>query len=291
MLSYSKKHLRFIFRLSVGLFQSNNTNTLELFGFRATANIEMAGGAAFTTAVCQIYGVTQEDMNDVTTLMWTKNLLNKITMEIYAIDENDSYTSLVFAGDIVQAWGYYQNMPDVYLYVQAQGAYYDAVTPMPVTSYQGSIDVAAAIQKIAEQMGYNFENNGVVAKISNLYAWDSGINQIRSIAIAAGIDMYFDNQTIAICNAGQPRHGYEVVISSQNGMIGYPTFDGIGVDINVLFNPAVYWGGELILETDIIRARGRWTITSMSHYLQSEFPNGQWSTAIRGSKSGLAITN
>jgi hypothetical protein len=48
--------------------------------------------------------------------------------------------TLVFYGDITTAWGNYQQMPDVFLQIQAAGGYINKLTPVPPTSYQGGVD-------------------------------------------------------------------------------------------------------------------------------------------------------
>lgn len=290
MLSYSKKQLKIIITLAKETFRSTGTNTIILDRFRASVDIEKAGGTQFSTAVCKIYGVSQDDMNDITTVMWTRNLLNQNTIEIYAIDDTNNYQTMVFAGDIIQALGYYQEMPNVYLAINAQGSFYNALKPYPPTSYQGSVDVATAISKIATSLGYHFENNGVNARINNLYAWNTGIEQIKAIAAAAGIDIYFDDKTIAICPAGKPRTNYVVTVSRTSGMITYPTIDGIGINLYTLFDPLITFGGRVQVESDVTRANAEWLISSLSHYLESETPDGAWFTFIRGSYHGFAIT-
>ncbi len=291
MPSFSKKQIKFIIRLAENIFTSNKTNTLEISGLRSNVDVINAGGAQFSCSVCQIFGVKQEDMNDVTTLMWTRNLVNQNTIEIYAIDDAGTYETLVFKGDIINAFGYYQTMPDVYLYIQAQGAYYNSLKPYPVTTFKGSADVATVIGQIAKSLGYNFENNNVTIKINNLYVANTGIEQIKSIAIAAGIDLYIDNNTIAICNPGFPRENFVAEINKNTGMIGYPTFDGLGVIVQTLFNPLVTYGGKIKVQSDIIRANGEWVASSISYSLSSVTPNGNFFTMIRGAKLGTAIYN
>jgi len=291
MPSYSKKQLKFIIKLSDAVFEDSGKNTIELTGLRANVEITKAGGAQFSCACCQIFGVPQEDMNDITTLMWTKDLLNKKIIEIYAVDDDNQYETLVFAGDIINAFGFYQAMPDVYLYIQSQSAYYDTLKFYAPTTYRGSIDAATVIGQISKNLGYNFENNGVTAKINNLYAANTGIEQIKAIAVAAGIDLYFDDGTIAICNPNSPRRNYVVEINQSSGMIGYPTFDGVGVLVQTLFNPLITFGGQINISSDIPRANGEWTATSIAHSLNSILPNGAFFSMVRGSISGFAITN
>jgi len=73
-------------------------------------------------------------------------------------------------------------------------------------------------------------------------------------------------------------------------LVGYPTFDGVGVNFQALFNPAVTFGGSIKLETDVQQAAGEWVVTSVSHRLECERPVGAWFSSIRGNANGLAVT-
>jgi hypothetical protein len=114
-------------------------------------------------------------------------------------------------------------------------------------------------------------------------------DQALEIAKAADIDLYIDDEILAITPRYMPRNGDIPLISAKSGMIGYPTFDGIGVNTAIMFNPAVKFGGQIKIETEIPHAAGQWTVVSLAHRLESEKPNGLWQTQIRGSLNGFAI--
>jgi hypothetical protein len=59
----NKKALRFIITLGTGKFGSSNNNQITLQGFRATVDIDKAGGTQMGTLKAQIFGVSQSDMN------------------------------------------------------------------------------------------------------------------------------------------------------------------------------------------------------------------------------------
>lgn len=101
--------------------------------------------------------------------------------------------------------------------------------------------------------------------------------------------MYIDDKILAITNKYAPRKGFIPEISPQSGLIGYPTFDAIGVNFQTLFNPSVTFGGSIKLKTDIKKAEGEWVVVSVAHKLESEKPGGAWFSTIRGSQYGFAI--
>ena len=77
-----KKALRFVITLGTGKFGSSNNDTITLQGFRASADIDKAGGMMMGTLRAKIYGVKQADMNSVTTLQWKPGTLIPNTVEV-----------------------------------------------------------------------------------------------------------------------------------------------------------------------------------------------------------------
>jgi hypothetical protein len=286
----NKKALKFILTLGTGKFGSSDNDTLILEGFRALCYIEKAGGTMFGTLQAKIYGVSMSHMNSITTTQWKNpDTIIPNTVQVYAVDGSQS--TLVFQGNIINAWGDFRGMPDAYLHIQAQEQYMNKIQAVPPVSYKGQIDVATIMSQLAGNLGLAFENNGVNVQLSDVYLANTGTEQAMELAKMAGCTIYFDNQTLAIAPKNTPRGGQNIpLISKDTGLVGYPTFDGIGVVLRCLFNPAIGFGKPFQLATDIPRANGQWFVVSMSHHLESEMPGGEWFTMIRGNQSGLAIT-
>ena len=284
----NKKQLRFVVTLGTGKFGSSNNDQITMQGFRAIADIDKAGGMMMGTLRAKIFGVKQADMNSVTTLQWKAGLLIPNTVEVFAID--GAAETLVFAGNIVNAWADYQSMPDVYLHIQAQSAFFNALKAIPPRSFKGRVDVASVMAQIARDLGYIFENNGVTTRLTDIYLPNTGMEQAKDLARSAGCDLYLDDKILAITPPNVPRKVIIPLISPASGLVGYPTFDGVGVNFQILFNPAVTFGGSVKLETDVQQAAGEWVVTSVGHRLESEKPGGAWFSTIRGNQNGLAVT-
>jgi len=283
-----KKQLRFVIKLGDDSFSYSGTDTIILQGFRASVNIDKAGGMMMGTLRAKIWGVAQEDMNSATTLQWQTGIAIKNTIEVFAIDGETE--TQVFAGNIVNAWGDYSGMPDVFLNIQAQSAFYSQIAATEPRSYPGGISVATVMGQIATEMGLAFENNGVDAQLSNVYLDNTATEQAKELARMAGCDLYIDDTVLAITPKSGPRGGEIPIISPTSGLVGYPTFDGIGVICKIMFNPAVLFGGQIELVTDIPRAAGKWVVASVAYNLESEKPDGAWFATIRGNQNGLAVT-
>jgi len=283
----NKKQLRFVITLGTGKFGSSNNDTITLQGFRATADIDKAGGMMMGTLRAKIYGVKQADMNSVTTLQWKPGSRIANTVEVFAID--GAVETLVFAGNIVNAWADYQGMPDVFLHIQAQSAFFNTLKAVPPRSFKGRVDVATVMGQIARDLGYTFENNGVTTQLVDVYLPNTGMEQAKDLARAAGCDLYLDDKILAITPPNVPRKVIIPLISPASGLVGYPTFDGVGVNFQTLFNPAITFGGSVKLVTDVQQAAGEWVVTSVGHRLESEKPGGAWFSNVRGNANGLAV--
>ena len=283
-----KKALRFVITLGTGKFGSSNNDTITLQGFRASADIDKAGGMMMGTLRAKIYGVKQADMNSVTTLQWKPGTLIPNTVEVFAID--GPVETLVFAGNIVNAWADYQSMPDVFLHIQAQAAFFNQLAAVRPFSVKGGIGAAVVMERIAKEMGLVFENNNVNVQLTDVYLANTLTEQAKELARAANFDLYIDDKVLAITNRYAPRSGLIPLISKASGLVGYPTFDGVGVNFQTLFNPAITFGGSIKLETDVQQAAGEWVVTSVGHRLESEKPGGAWFSSVRGNQNGLAVT-
>ena len=189
------------------------------------------------------------------------------------------------------ACGNYNQMPYVYLEIQAQSIWVAKLAPTPPLSFKGSVSVDTIMKTLAGTMGLTYENNGVTSQLNNPYLAGTSVEQAKNVAQQAGIDMYVDDQTLAICPRGQARDSLIPEISPDSGLAGYPTFDGVGVNFKTYFNPAITFGGAFKLVTSINRAAGQWVVTSVNHQLDSQVDGGSWFSMVRGNSSGLAVTS
>lgn len=289
----NKKELKFTITLGQGFFDASGgnlaaflNNQITLEGFRAAVDIDKAGGNQMGTLQARIYGVSQQDMNSITTLLWKPDQYIPNTVVVTAID-GDQETQ-VFAGNIVQAWGSYQSQPDVFLMIQAQTAYVNQIKPVPPSSFRGTVDVATIAAQLATAMGYSFENNGVTTQLSNVYLAGTAMDQLKGLVRAAGCDLYLDDTIVAIAPTGTPRGGLIPMISPTSGLVGYPTFDGTGVNFECYFNPSLRFGGGVQLQSSIPKASGNWTVQCVGHRLESEKPGGAWFSTVKGIINAVA---
>lgn len=278
----NKKQLRFVITLGSDnpKFDEAGADQIILQGYRATVICENAGWVQMGELRAEIFGMSQSDMNAITSypLSITEATRNKIV--VYAIDGKQE--SVVFAGNMVKAWPDYSRMPDVCFRIQARAAYSSALQTVAPRSFKGGSNVADIMRQIATSMGLVFENSGVNVMLSDVYLANTDLEQARDLAKAAGIELNIENNVLSIWPKGSYRNALIPLVSADTGLIGYPSFDGTFLIFDTLYNPSFITGGLIKVESDNLAAKGQWQILKMAHRLESEKPGGAWFSSVVG---------
>lgn len=287
----NKKQLRFVITLGSDnpKFDEAGADQIILQGYRATVICENAGWVQMGELRAEIFGMSQSDMNAITSypLSITEATRNKIV--VYAIDGKQE--SVVFAGNMVKAWPDYSRMPDVCFRIQARAAYSSALQTVAPRSFKGGSNVADIMRQIATSMGLVFENSGVNVMLSDVYLANTDLEQARDLAKAAGIELNIENNVLSIWPKGSYRNALIPLVSADTGLIGYPSFDGTFLIFDTLYNPSFITGGLIKVESDNLPAKGQWQILKMAHRLESEKPGGAWFSSVVGVALNYYVQN
>jgi hypothetical protein len=307
----NKKSLRIsITPENTGASFTQGGNTIILEGFRATVEVEKAGGVQMNSLQARVYGISQSNMNTLTSLTYQPNEIKRNQISVWAIDGQQE--TLIFAGNVGNCWANYSQMPDVFLEIQAFAGFINQLTPVPPSSYSGAVDVATIFQSLAGTMGYTFENAGVHVMLRSPYLPGSAWDQAQDLARQAGCDIYLDDNTLVITPSLTPRSTVGTLIaeiSAASGLVGYPTFGsdnrGPFIQFSTLFNPAIRFGGLIKMVTSIQpaianapsaltpaqRADGQWIVNSIGYALSSETPGGPWFSRVSCGKQRVITTS
>lgn len=283
--SFTAKRIDVTFRLGTGAFGDEGANTVKLTGHRVACMVLKAGGHSMGEAQLRIWGMTLDQMNKLSTLGMVAVALRNNQVQIEAGDA-ETGMGVVFTGTITNAWADFQGMPDVAFHVVAASGMYQAMKPIPPTSYTGGADVAVIMAGLAAQMNLAFENGGVRAFLSNPYFPGTAREQAQKVADAAGINWVIDVGKLAIWPRNGSRGGAIPKITPATGLIGYPSFTSTGVGLTALFNPSVGFGGRIAVESSLKPASGEWVVTKLVYNLASEMPNGDWLMFIEANQPG-----
>lgn len=286
-MSFTEKFINVQFTLANGSFGKGKNNQATVTGYRVTAQILNAGGPTQSTMSLAIYGLPLDLMNQLSTVgnQAFKMYKNSITVEAGDVGSD---ATLVFAGDIINAFVDANAMPQVCFRVYAAPGRYYAMKPATALSIQGSADAAGLMQNLASQMEFGFENAGVNVRLSNPYFSGSLWTQALSIAKNGGFDMAVDRGTMVIVPADKTRDG-TFLISPQTGMAGYPSFNQANVVVTALFNPAVKYLGEIEIQSDLTAACGKWKVNRLEYQLEALVPNGRWFMIAEGVYIGPTV--
>ena len=285
----NQKDLKFRITLAQTTF-ANGSNQVTFNGFRATVDVTMAGWHTNGSAVMRIWGLSQSLMNAVTTLTWAPLSINeKNIVEVWAVD--GGVETLVFKGDIVNAWGDYSGMPDVCLFIQTSTCYNLQVQPALPTSYNDAISVEVVLRQLADKMGLILEVTPTISKmtIDRPYLQGSLIDQLRQLINATDLRYSLTADILSAYTKDEYRSGgtFAPVINPDTGLMGYPIFDNNGVNFKCYYNPAIANGGAIKVESSVTRASGTFAVTAIDYHLSSLMPGGPWFMEVICTNVGL----
>src|SRR6478736_1983952 len=258
-MSFTEKKIELTITLGSGQFGADAGDTVTISNARILVDTANPGGESMGSAQIRVYGLTQELMNQLTTIGQINRAIRiKNTVAVAAGD--DTGMQLVFFGVIVDAWADYNSSPDVPFVIMSNSGLDVAIKPVGATSYKGSVSVQQIMSDLAAEGGMAFENNGVDAQLFNSYFPGTTLNKIRSCARAANVEYVIDRGTLAIWPLGQSRQGEIPLISVDSGLVGYPTLSSKGMSLQCVFNQNVRIGADINVESFIPMANGQWHV-------------------------------
>lgn len=289
-MAFTKKLLRFTFDLAGDqTFDNTGANRLTISGLRASVTIEQAGSAALGKAEITIYGMTLSQMNRLSTLGQKVSFVRKNVVTVEAGDANGM--AQVYQGNILQGWADFTAMPQAAFRIAVSSSILAQVQPIPPTTVNGPADVATIMAGLANQGNFHFENNGVTATLYYPYFPGTVKEQIKRCADHAGITWTIDEKTgtLAIWPKGSARGSQTQIVSSDTGMIGFPVFNSLGVQIRSLYNPSLTFGQRIQVQSKLTAANQEWIISSLTHSLDAATPGGQWHTNLIATWPGQVV--
>lgn len=293
-MSIQEKRLKITIQLGAekDAFDDDGNNMLVFDGLQVSCNINYGNGSLMPNAQIRILGLKLENMMKLLRVQWnTKEALQNL-VQVEAVSGGKS--SIVYMGNITFAKPDFGAAPNVALVIESNTAIRHQLLAVPPRSFEGEVDVADAIHKICDDMGYIFENNGVSVKLSNPYLPNTALQQIQQLANAADIDLYIDKNVVAIAPRGAPREIEIPVIKPTSGLIGYPVPDLIGVQFVCLYDPSLQFGGLCEIKDSIItQCNGQWRVFGMKIVLEAMIPNGKWQVEVKAAvvNSGATYVN
>lgn len=288
MTSFVRRRIDVTFQLGTGAFGESGTDTVKLSGLRCSAHIVKAGGTSMGMVSLRVFGMSLSLMNQLTALSTQVMMDRKNTLLIEAGDDQSGIAP-VFIGTLTQGWGDLQGSPEAFYECTALAGYFDAVKPIPPSSFPVGADAAVVLSGLATLAGLKFENSGVSVQLSSPYFPGTVRQQIARCADAANIAWTIDDDVLAIWPRGSSRGGKIPLVSPDTGLASYPSFTGQGISVTTLFNPSISFGGRVKIDSRLLNSitieqaePGVWFVSTLMHDLESEMPGGAWFTRFEG---------
>jgi hypothetical protein len=278
--SFQRRRIRVTFQLAAGTFlREGDPDTVVLEDYRTSVDIDAPGGYEFSVCRLRMYGIEQQTMDRLSVINYQNLDFLRNSVRVEATD-NEGEFSTIFLGEIYLAHPDYAGAPNVAFVAEARAGLIGSLAPTAATSFPGAQKVSVMMGQLAQELGLTLENNGVESTLTDQYLSGTASQKIQKIADAARIQFWYvpEQGVLAIAPQGVARQGDPISYNFTNGLVGWPTKTHVGVMFTALFNPAIFHGARILLESDISACNGEWYIVSMSHRLDGETPGGAWFT-------------
>ena len=266
------------------LYKDEQNRMLSYDGVETHVTIEKPGEPDQNKATVELYNISLDVMQDITTLAFKPLQSKNNQIAIFAGDDAEGM-SQCFSGEIQTAYADFSGAPTIKMHIEAAAGSYASLKASPPIAVDGTQSAASLIETFAKESGYTFVNNGVTAQVKNAVLNGSPIQKARAVANMVGCELIIDDGVIKI----QPfdkglDEGNAVFLSKDTGMLGYPTFTSEGITLKCLYNPDFQLGGMVKVESIVPGAQGVWKITKLEHSLVANAnSSSEWFSGIEAS--------
>ncbi|MFT9016572.1 MAG: hypothetical protein ABF990_12665 [Acetobacter sp.] len=294
---------------------AGGASTLTLTGHRVACHILSTGLETGMMCRLRVQGMDFQTMNRLSVAQAGVVAQGLNTLAVAAGDDT-GVLPLVFSGGITDAFVDYNAAPDIACEIQALSAAIPAAAPVTPTSFNADVAVSAIMQALAAKAGLGFANHGVSTSLGGgVYYKGAALEQIDACARAANITYHIGMGLLSIwpfALAAQSAGQGVTDISATTGLIGYPSYSQYGVGFQTVFAPSINFRDRVRLDSPFSPAvaangagsvggvsgsgmvppsNGVWVVQSVAHDLQSETPEGAWTTTIEAARPDLAGQN
>lgn len=321
MTSFIARRLKVKIILGARTFR-DGSNAMEISNARIIAEIHVRQGRE-QNANITIFGLHPDNMNSIMTLKGLDptgtNFTKPNLIQLFMIDSSGNELS-VYEGQIFEALVDYNSAPNVpiriaamYITPNVQGASNSPDNKNNQKhdghSLKGSWKVADIATEIIrryneshkEEKQHRLVNNGVDLTLTDYaIAGASLFDEFTALKQATNIEWHIKDTPkdieIHINPPGMPsQNESEIILSKDNGMIGYPVLTMNGCNVKALYSPFYSIQSPVRVQSMVVRFLSvvdtgtdkyadyvlpemTFTITQMVHRISSEMPGGPWET-------------
>lgn len=297
-MAFVGRALSFVFtRLDGSAFPSGAKSITIPPGNMAQVRITNVGMPGMGGMHASIWGLTQNVMNQLSTLGIRVTLQPRNFVRVTAMNSDGTNTGEAFAGGVRICTPDFNQQPDPTLNVEAFAGMDVAALPPLTDGYDGATDISVVLKSICDKIGYTLELNGVSGvPLGNPYVYGDPLTCLRAIrdaVIRRGVEIDVFGTTVAVWYTAKARGGQIPTISAGDknapgALIGYPSYTEFGVDFRCIYCPGLRRGGQVQVQSSLPSATGLWNIYGLNHSLDAQIPGGKWETTVQANRTGYA---
>lgn len=259
-------------------FKSGKVLTFE--NYRVNCKILKVPSCAGYTASIDIYGISEQNLEQMTMIAWINGEIVPRGVKIYA-DDGRGY-QILFEGGIMEALPVYKEVPDVAIHIESSMLVYPNLMKVPPISLTNGASIPLFCQQLCSAYGVACDVDDSVKQ-----SWNGGtivfnqdnlgdrLDALKNI----GLDYVFRNGVFVFAVGAETTRKW--FFNPQN-YVGYPTFETFGICIETADVTSKINCGDIIniKGSDIAVACGDWQVNKIEYNLQPRKPNGEWSMKI-----------
>lgn len=278
--SFIKRRLRVQVTLAQGSFKGGG-NSIVIDDLGMVVKVEKSGPPEFGKASVEIYGLSLNVMEQLSTLNMNPLFVKRNYLNIFAGDDKKGM-SQIFAGTAINAAADMNSAPDIKFKIEGRIGFWGSVKAQGQNVVAGTQPVAGFIQQQAGAADLQFENQGVSATIKDSVFFGSPIEQARQAATQVGAELVIDDEKMyLIPNGASVKGGTVPKLSATTGLLGYPVMTQNGIECKAIYDPAFRFAGLIEIESAVPKTSGQWRIIKLSHNLAANLPNtGNWESSM-----------
>ena len=280
-MTFSKKIIELDIQLVDRKFQSGSTK-VRIAGLPISVRVDKTGCPAFNTADVVVRGLSLERMETLSSISVEMADDKRHKIQIWAGDDPD-FLSLIYVGDIKTALADFSSAPDVAMRFECITGYYDALYAQTPIAIKGEAKAADVVESLAKSIGYSFTNKGVSTAVKDLYLSGDVRTKMIKIANHVGATLTIDDKQVTLAAQGKAHSEAVTEVNKDTGLIGYPVLSDKGFTATCLFNPGIFVGSLIQLDSVVPRAKGKYQVMKLTHSIVANDPEGgDWFTTIEG---------
>lgn len=255
-------------------------------GLRVSVLSNFGNGAMFPTANITIFGLPIEKINKIIRMRWGGETALRSRVKIEIAEQGEGFKPFYYGG-VSFARLDTSSAPDIALVIESLLSLKEKQTLSGGSDFEAGTKLADAIEQLATEMGYQFENNGVEKVIDYTSLNDTNIAKIQKLCTDHNVELFIEEKLVAIAPKGESRKLNVPIISPSNGLLSYPTSTVQGVNFKCLYNPLIRFGGRVEIKDSVVpMANGIWHVVGVRTHLEANMPNGEWSMEVNVAWTG-----